>query len=152
MRDQEFWIRLEHKASLWFESSQDQALRRFWIDGFNPEVATNTKRGVDVEGVVWLMRIDGGQDAAGAAKHRHRSDGHHRKPYHRFRVSIPQKLVHGRRLGFEIESLSLDEGQQFVQIVIGCPKRIAEPVTAPNGSPSASPGNSALTEGPPSVS
>ena len=48
--DQQFWERLEYAASHWLQSSGDVALRRFWIDGFLPEAAKNTRRGVDVEG------------------------------------------------------------------------------------------------------
>ena len=152
LSDQEFWTRLEYDASRWLEGSEDRALRRFWIDGFNPEVATNTKRGLDVEGAAWVMRSDGGEVAGGVPPHKRHGEGDRSQPYYRFLASIPQKLVNGRRLGFEIESLSLDEGQQFLQIVIGCPKKTAEPGTAPNGGPGTASGNSALTEGPPSVS
>jgi hypothetical protein len=50
--DKEFWSRLERAASAWLSSSDEKHLRRFWIDGFIPETAKNTQRGVDVEGII----------------------------------------------------------------------------------------------------
>jgi hypothetical protein len=98
--DQEFWTRLEFDSSGWLKNSDDPTLRRFWIDGFIPETATNTKRGLDVTGAVWV------------------GEGSWMQYQYRFLASVPQKLLHGHRHGFEIESLSLDEGGQLLEIVI----------------------------------
>jgi hypothetical protein len=54
MDDKEFWTRLEYDASHWLESSDDNMLRRFWIDGFLPDSINNTKYGADVEGTAWV--------------------------------------------------------------------------------------------------
>ncbi|MDB6123226.1 MAG: hypothetical protein JWQ71_2219 [Pedosphaera sp.] len=100
LNDREFWTRLEFATSGWLKNSDNPALRRFWIDGFIPEAATNTKRGLDVAGVVWLGK------------------GSRMQYQYRFLASAPQKLLHGHRHDFEIENLSLDEGRQLLEIVI----------------------------------
>lgn len=107
MSDQEFWTRLEYDASHWLESSDDKALRRFWIDGFLPDSITDTKRGVDVEGTAWVGI--GGRDQWPC----------------RFVVSVPQKMLHHRRQTFCIERLSLDETEQTLQIEVVSEKQVA---------------------------
>ena len=129
--DQEFWTRLEYGASQWLQSSSEKDLRRYWVDGFVPTNAINTKRGLDVEGVAWVM---------GAGK----------CEYH-FIASVPQKLLHGKRQSFEIESLTLDEDQHSLEVVVTCQKA-AEANASPNGGPAESLGNSSAGDGPPSVS
>ena len=108
LNDQEFWTRLEYDASRWLENSDDQGLRKFWIDGFLPETARDTKFGVEVEGTVWVGER-----------------GRVQYEYH-FAASVPQKLLHRRRESFEIESLSLDEAQQLLEVVVSGRMGIAE--------------------------
>jgi len=43
---------------------------------------------------------------------------------YRFIASVPQKLLHGKRQSFEIESLSLDEDQHLLEVVVAGPKAI----------------------------
>ena len=74
--DKEFWSRLERAASAWLSSSEEKQLRRFWIDGFSPETATDTQRGADVEGVIWL------------------GEGSRQQHEYHFIASVPQKLLH----------------------------------------------------------
>jgi hypothetical protein len=134
VNDQEFWTRLEYVATRWLEDSGDQNLRRFWIDGFLPENATNTKYGADVEGVAWV------------------GNGPRRQDQYRFIASLPQKMLHRRTPGFTIERLSLDEGKQVLEIILASANPSAEPCTSPNGGPARRSGSSAASEGPPSVS
>lgn len=98
--DEEFWTRLEYDASQWLQSSNDKELRRHWVDGFTPTNAVNTKRGLDAEGVAWVMG-EGGCE-------------------YRFLVSIPQKLLHRKKQKLEIESLSLDKDQRVLEVVVSC--------------------------------
>ena len=121
--NQEFWTQLEHDATRWLESSPDRTLRRFWLDGFNPETATNTKQGINVDGSAWVHCFDGGQVARGVKfpyPSGTEAGGH---PNYRFVASIPQKLLHMRKINFEIKGLSLDADQQFLQVEIGLPKQ-----------------------------
>ena len=104
--DKEFWTRLEYDVSRWLGGSDDKTLRRFWIDGFLPESATDTKRGADVEGMAWV-------GIGGSEQYQYR-----------FVVSVPQKMLH-RRETFSIERLSLDEAQQTLQIEVTNEKPVA---------------------------
>ncbi len=104
--DQQFWERLEYAASHWLQSSGDVTLRRFWIDGFLPEAAKNTQRGVDVEGGA-LVGL-----------------GQRRQFQYRFVVSVPQKMLRQRET-FSIERLSLDEAQQTLQITVSSERPVA---------------------------
>ena len=104
--DRQFWERLEYAASHWLRGSDDITLRRFWIDGFLPEAATNTQRGVNVEGAAWVGL------------------GRRRQLQYRFVVSVPQKLLHQRET-FSIEHLSLDEAQQTLQIAVSSESPVA---------------------------
>ena len=104
--DRQFWERLEYAASHWLQSSGDATLRRFWIDGFLPEAAKNTQRGVDVEGAAWVGL------------------GQRRQLQYRFVVSVPQKLLHQRET-FAVEHLALDEAQQTLQIAVSSESPVA---------------------------
>ena len=98
LNDQEFWARLEYDASRWIQRSGDKDLRRHWVDGFIPTNAIDTKRGLNVEGAAWVM-------------------GESECEY-RFLASIPQKLLHGRRQKYEIESLTLDKDHHLLELVV----------------------------------
>jgi hypothetical protein len=100
MSDSLFWWRLAIGAGGWLEGSGDSSLRRFWIDDFLPESATDTKLGVDIEGTAWV------------------GEGSRVQHPYRFVVSIPQKMLHRRERGFSIEHLVLDEAQRILQIQI----------------------------------
>jgi hypothetical protein len=97
MKDALFWTKLAYSACGWLRDSEDASLRRFWIDDFLPESATDTKRGVDVEGTAWVG--DGP-----------RGDQH---PY-RFIVSVPQKMLHRRPDSFSIELFCLRRGPALI--------------------------------------
>jgi len=131
LTDQEFWTRLEYDASRWLETSNARELRRYWIDGFIPTNAMNTKRGIDIEGVAWV------------------GQGGRTQYEYRFRASVPQKLLHGHSQNFEIESLSLDEDQHLLEVVVACRKAIAEPDAALNGCPASTSENPSTNDGPP---
>ncbi len=113
LNDQEFWTRLEYDASHWLQSSSDKDLRRHWVDGFIPTNATDTKRGLSVEGVAWVM-------GEGECEYR-------------FSASIPQKLLRGRRDKYEIESLSLDKTHHLLELVVASLKAVAEQSAPPDG-------------------
>ena len=98
--DRRFWTDLEYAASQWLENSDDASLRRFWIDGFLPNAATNTKAGIDVEGTAWVG-----------------TEGRRQDQY-RFVASLPQNMLHRERPGFVIERLSLDEARQTLQLTL----------------------------------
>jgi hypothetical protein len=100
MKDALFWTQLAYMACGWLRNSEDASLRRFWIDDFLPESATDTKHGVDVQGTAWVG--DGSRD---------------QYPY-RFIVSVPQKMLHRRPDSFSIERFVLDEAQHTLQMQI----------------------------------
>jgi hypothetical protein len=100
MKDPLFWTRFAYTACGWLRGADDESLRRFWIDDFMAESATDTKRGVDVEGTAWV------------------GDGPRVQHPYRFIVSIPQKMLHRRRDSFSIERFVLDQAQQTLQMEI----------------------------------
>jgi hypothetical protein len=102
LRDEEFWTRLEYDASRWLASSDEKTLRRFWIDGFLPEKVTNTKRGVDVEGIAWVCASSGAQGGR-----------------YRFIVSVPQKMLHRRIQTYVIEQVVIGEAEETLHVEIG---------------------------------
>ena len=134
LNDQDFWTRLEFVASRWLETSDDRNFRRFWIDGFLPEVARNTSFGIDIEGVAWV------------------GDHFRHQWQYRFTVALPQKMICHWKIPFVIERLSLDEGNQTLQIELAKLESDAEPGDSPNGVPAKPLGNSGVSGGPPSVS
>lgn len=103
--DADFWLRLEYDASHRLGRSDDRTLRPFWIDGFLPESATDTKRGVDVTGIAWVGK---------GSRNQH--------PY-RFIVSVPQAMLVRRRRSFFIEDLLLDATQQTLRIQVAIEKQ-----------------------------
>jgi hypothetical protein len=134
LTDREFWLQLEFVASGWFRTCDDHARRGYWIDGFLPQVARNTKFGVEAEGTAWVV------DGAG-----------HQTEY-QFIADLPQKLLHRRAPDFVIEALSLDEAHRTLRIELAKPRAIAEPGAPPNSGPAQRLSNSGVDGGPPSVS
>lgn len=100
MTDENFWTLLEYVACDWLRRSEDKGLRRFWVDGFTPISGKNSKRGLDVEGVAWI-----GNNA------REQNEFH-------FVVSIPQRLLSGKKRQFEIEKISLDDKGRTLALMI----------------------------------
>jgi hypothetical protein len=133
LNDREFWSRLEYAASHRLEHSHDIELRRFWIDGFIPEIASNTKYGVDIQGVVWVGM------------------GARIQQEYRFVASLPQKLLHRKSPTFDIQEIALDNEEQFVHLVIASRMPDTERCAGSNGSPVASPDSSDFAKGPPSA-
>ena len=127
LNDQDFWTRLEFVASRWLETSDDRNLRRFWVDGFLPENAKDTRYGVDVEGMAWV------------------GDGPRSQHQYRFIVSLPQKMLHRPTPNFVIERFSIGEEKKMLQIALAYSKPITEPGAAPNGGPAQRFDNSDVT-------
>jgi len=100
LTDQDFWTRLEFKASRWMQSAHDKAIRPFWIDGFIPETAVQVKAGVIVEGAVWI------------------GNGGSEQEMYRFTVVLPDEACCDRIGNLVIESLSLDHRRQVLGMVI----------------------------------
>src|SRR5690349_6931798 len=98
LHDKEFWLQLEFKASGWLTTCDDPHLRGFWIDGFSPGLARNTKSGLEVEGTAWVMGRTTGE--------------------YQFITVLPQKLLHRRNPAFVIDGLSFDEGHRTLRIVL----------------------------------
>lgn len=99
LNDQQFWSFLEFYASHWLSNLDDKVLKHFWIDGFLPEMSTNMKHGVDVEGMAWVV------------------DRQKQAPY-RFIVSVPQKMLYRRRQVFLIKQIELDQVKQTLHIEV----------------------------------
>ena len=98
LRDQAFWQRLEYAASRLLSSSNEKALRQFWVDGFLPEALDNTKAGANISGGVWL------------------GEGSRRQKLFRFVASVPQRMLHRRRATFVIEEIAFDEGRGVLHL------------------------------------
>jgi hypothetical protein len=134
LTDRDFWLQLEFTASGWFRTCDDHKRRGYWIDGFLPRVARNTKLGIEVEGTAWVV------------------DGTGHQTEYEFVADLPQKLLHRPTPAFVIEALSLDEAHRTLRIELARPKAIAEPSASPNGGPAERLANSGVGGGPPSVS
>lgn len=91
--DQEFWTRLEFEATGWLAASNDSATKQFWIDGFIPDTAQNTKRGIDIRGIAWV------------------SDGSRSQHPFQFVVSLPQKMLRKKK-PIQIETLRIEPGKK----------------------------------------
>lgn len=100
LTDSGFWLQLEYELSGWLAASSDPELRRYWIDGFDAAGMTNTQRGADVTGLVWMAR--GGSD---------------QMPFD-FAVSLPQALLYRREGGYDIAEVGIDEGQRMLRVVL----------------------------------
>ncbi len=94
LKDAEFWSVLEFGLSGWFRTCGDRALGGFWCDGFTPESSRNTKEGIEVTGIAWI--VDG-------KKSQHKCT---------FTASIPQRMLSRRRSGAAIRDLVLDLDHQ----------------------------------------
>ncbi|MBA2435709.1 MAG: hypothetical protein H0W34_09670 [Pyrinomonadaceae bacterium] len=99
IEDRDFWDRLEYAACAWLADSGE---KRFWIDGFIPETAKNTRRGADVEGIVWV------------------GEGSRKQHELRFIASVPQKLLQ-RWAQFHIDDITIDEARKEVTISLSPP-------------------------------
>jgi len=99
LQDGLFWTKLAYHACGWLRNAEDVSLRRFWIDDFLPEIANDTQRGVDVEGIAWI------------------GEGSRTMHPYRFVASIPQKLLH-RQLSYTFECFTLDASQRTLQLEI----------------------------------
>jgi hypothetical protein len=100
LEDKEFWTRLEYAATRWLEESQKGTQSRFWVDGFLPDSATDTERGVDVKGTAFV------------------GEGTRTQHQYRFIVSVPQKMLDRRERVFQIEELSLNVSEETLQIKV----------------------------------
>jgi hypothetical protein len=103
MKEPLFWTRLAYTTCGVLRESADKSLRRFWVDDFLPENATDTKHGVDVEGTAWV------------------GDGSRAMHPYRFVVSVPQRMLHRRQDSFSIECFALDEEQHTLRMEIAEP-------------------------------
>ena len=101
LKDPLFWTRLAYASSGLLRESPDKSQRRFWVDDFMPESATDTKQGVNIEGMAWV--VEGSQTML---------------PY-RFLVSIPQRMLGYRRDNFLIERFELNEEHHTLRVEIG---------------------------------
>lgn len=103
LNDRQFWTRLEYAASQWLENSEDAVLRQFWVDGFLPDRAMDTKFGADFDGTAWV------------------GVGARRQERFRFIASLPQEMLARKAPAFVIEKLSLDETQQTLRLTLALP-------------------------------
>ncbi len=111
MAGQNFWSNLEFTSSGWLYASEDASLRKYWIDGLEPEQIVDTQFGVDIEGLIWLMTD---RDAA----------------EYRFRLSIPQRFLYKPITSYSVEDIRVDDGNRVVELMISKVKNVAEQAAA----------------------
>lgn len=92
----------------WLRNSADVEYRRFWIDGFMPEIVTNTKRGADVTGYVWMA---GGRN----------------QQQFEFTVNVPQSLLYRPSSPFALHSVHLDTKRRSLAVVLAKAALLDEP-------------------------
>jgi hypothetical protein len=90
LEDEKFWLALEFGLSGWFRTCGDKSLGGFWCDGFIPESVNNTRDGIEISGVAWVV------DA---------QDSQHKCS---FVAAIPQRMLSRRRDEVAIDELELD--------------------------------------------
>jgi hypothetical protein len=90
LKDEKFWLVLEFGMSGWFKTCGDKSLGDFWCDGFIPQSANNTKDGIEVSGVAWVV------------------DGRNSQHKCSFTAAIPQRMLSRRRDQIAIGELTLD--------------------------------------------
>ena len=100
LNDGDFWTILMFRLSGYFAKYENKELNGFWIDGFDPIICSNTKLGINVEGMVWVM--EGQKDA-----HKFR-----------FKLEVPQNLLRKKIKDFEIEILDFDLGGKKLKLGI----------------------------------
>jgi len=100
LNNNDFWTNLMFRLSGYFAKSEDKELNNFWIDGFDPTNCSNTKIGINVEGMVWVM--EGQKDV-----HKFR-----------FKVEVPQNLLHKKIEDFKFEVLIFDFSGKKVELRI----------------------------------
>jgi hypothetical protein len=89
LRDEQFWLKLEYVLCGWFRTCGDRSLGGFWCDGVIPEFAADTREGIEVTGIAWIV------------------DGRNQHKYS-FTASIPQRMLARRRDEFVVTELALD--------------------------------------------
>jgi hypothetical protein len=100
LKDGKFWLVLEFRMCGWFRSCGDKSLGGFWCDGFIPESASNTKDGVEVSGVAWIV------------------DGRNCQHKCSFVAAIPQRMLSRRRDNVAIDELTLDMGRKELRFSV----------------------------------
>ena len=106
LNDRNFWNNLQFLVSGYFAESQNTEFNRFWIDGFEPIDCSNTKDGIDVEGIVWVMLMAKAEPLQG------------HKPKYSFRMTIPQKLLYKEIEKFDFEVTNFDTGSKELELRI----------------------------------
>jgi hypothetical protein len=90
LKDKQFWLMLEYGMSGWFRTCGDNSLGGFWCDGFIPGAARDTKGGIEVSGIAWVV------------------DGRSTQHKCSFTAAIPQRMLAKRRGDVLLGDLALD--------------------------------------------
>jgi hypothetical protein len=100
LADRKFWLMLEYGLSGWFRTCGNRALGGFWCDGFIPEAARDTREGIEVSGIAWI--VDG------------------RKTPHKcsFTAAIPQRMLARRRDDAVVSELTLDLSRKDLHFAV----------------------------------
>jgi hypothetical protein len=115
LKDSQFWLALEYGMSGWFRTCGDESLGGYWCDGFIPASANNTRDGIEVSGVAWVVDGRGVQHKCS------------------FKAAIPQRMLSRRRDQVEIGDLTLDMNRK----VLGF--SVCQSGESPNTSPERTP-------------
>ena len=98
--DSDFWTNLMFMLSGYFAKSEDKDLNSFWIDGFEPINCSNNKIGINVKGMVWVM------------------EGQKEVHKFKFKVEVPQNLLHKKIENFKFEVILFDLGGKKIELII----------------------------------
>lgn len=100
LEDEQFWTTLMFRLSGYFAEAEEKELNGIWIDGFNPLECLNTKTGIEVSGLVWIMDV---QDV---------------KSEFNFKMLVPQKMLYKKIDDFKPEVVLLDFGSSNLELRI----------------------------------
>ena len=106
LEDWSFWNYLQFEISGYFGESQNTELNRFWIDGFEPYNCSNTKDGIDVNGIVWVMLRANVEPPQG------------HKPKYNFKMTIPQKMLYKKIEKYDFEVTHFDSRGKNLELRI----------------------------------
>lgn len=99
----QFWTSLAYKACEWLHKSDDEFIRRYWVDDFQSENIANTKGGAEVNGTAWVGDTP-----------------HNTQAYH-YSAFLPLKLLHGPEREFYIDQIEIDAERGSLELWILCP-------------------------------
>ncbi len=98
LEDKKFWVKVEFGMLL--QPEKKEKFPRYWIDGFIPEYVADTRKGIEIEGKVWIVDGDEQNECS-------------------FLAIVPQKLLYKKVREFEYVEIDFDPENLHLKFEIG---------------------------------